>query len=41
MKFGLNVILISFSLISLPGRLKSLYNSKTEETIPCTEEADV
>lgn len=41
MKFGLNMILISFSFLYLPGRLKYLYNSKTEETIPCTEEADV
>ena len=36
-----NMILISFSFIALPGRLKYLYNSDTEETVPCTEEADI
>lgn len=35
------MILVSFSFIALPGRLKYLYNSETEETVSCTEEADV
>lgn len=40
-KCRFNVILISFSFISLPGRLKYLYNRQTEEATPCTEEAAV
>ena len=35
------MILISFSFIALPGRLKYLYNSQTEEAVSCPEEADV